>query len=74
MNISASLESLYTTMSLIIVNQIEVGELQSVLTRVQATFPENPSVWLKDLASILNLKMDKVPESDPVFQGKPHGQ
>ena len=31
--------------------------------KMQATFPDNPGIWLKDLASMLNLKLDKVPES-----------
>lgn len=40
----------------------------------QATFPDNPGVWLKDLASMLNLQLDKIPEGDPVFSGKPAGK
>ncbi|KAK2151576.1 hypothetical protein LSH36_358g00012 [Paralvinella palmiformis] len=65
---SAEQKSKPTTMT----EAIDVGDLHTVLTKVQTTFPENPSVWLKDLASILNLKMDKVPEPDPVFQDKPY--
>ena len=37
------------------------------MARDKAVFPENPSVWLKDLASYINLRLDKVKEPDPVF-------
>ncbi len=47
--------------------------METVLIKDQATFPDNPSVWLKDLASLLNLLLEKVPETDPVFNGKPKG-
>lgn len=30
-------------------------------------------IWLKDLSSFLQLKLSKVPEKDPVFEGKPKG-
>ncbi|XP_013789846.1 transmembrane protein 214-like [Limulus polyphemus] len=42
----------------------------SLLETVQTNFPNTPSVWLKDLASYINEKMN-VDISDPVFTGKP---
>ena len=53
--------------------QIDVNELNTVLTKDQATFPDNPSVWLLDLASLLNLRLEKVPETDPLFEDKSPG-
>jgi len=39
------------------------------------TFPDNPDVWLKDLASLMNLRLDDVPAAanDAVFEGKSPG-
>jgi len=51
--------------------KIEAGEFETVLEKDQATFPDNRSVWLLDLASLLNLRLECVPETDPVFEGKP---
>ncbi|KFO71754.1 Transmembrane protein 214, partial [Cuculus canorus] len=34
-------------------------------------FPENPSVWVKDLASYLNYKL-QAPRSDPTLSQHPH--
>ncbi|XP_064625287.1 transmembrane protein 214-A-like isoform X2 [Lineus longissimus] len=51
--------------------QVDVSELDSLLTKDQAVFPDNPSVWLKDLASFLNIKFDHVKEPDPVFSDHP---
>ncbi|KFQ49340.1 Transmembrane protein 214, partial [Nestor notabilis] len=34
-------------------------------------FPENPSVWVKDLASYLNYKL-QAPRSDPMLSQHPH--
>lgn len=40
----------------------------------QTRFPDNIDVWLKDLASYLNVKLEEVPETtDPVFSGKAKG-
>ncbi|KAJ8305491.1 hypothetical protein KUTeg_016036 [Tegillarca granosa] len=43
----------------------------STLTVTQTRFPDNAEVWLKDLASFLNLKLEDVPEPDPLFKNKP---
>ena len=45
-----------------------------MLAKDQTTFPDSPSVWLKDIASVLNLRLDMVPENDPLFEGKPKGK
>lgn len=44
--------------------------LEKLLTHDQAKFPENPSVWLKDMASYLNLELH-LQEKDPVLVGPP---
>ncbi|KAJ8372162.1 hypothetical protein AAFF_G00294220 [Aldrovandia affinis] len=36
---------------------LDVSELQQQLERSQGLFPENPSVWVKDLAGYLNYKL-----------------
>jgi len=38
-------------------------------------FPDNPDVWLKDLASFINVQLANynVPVTDTVFEGKPPG-
>ncbi|OWF35521.1 transmembrane protein 214-B-like [Mizuhopecten yessoensis] len=46
-------------------------DVKSTLTLTQTRFPDNREVWLKDLASFLNLELENVPESDPVFTNKP---
>ncbi|XP_013399368.1 transmembrane protein 214-B [Lingula anatina] len=51
--------------------KIDKSELELILTKDQATFPENPSVWLKDIASFINLKLENVEEKDPVFADQP---
>ncbi|KAK7099808.1 transmembrane protein 214-B-like isoform X2 [Littorina saxatilis] len=50
--------------------QIDHAELESIVSQSQLRFPENQEVWLKDLASYLNLKLEKVPDPDPTFKGK----
>lgn len=50
---------------------ITQDEVSSLLTMTQARFPDNIDVWLKDLASFLNVKLEEVPETtDPVFSDK----
>lgn len=53
--------------------QLDLAELQTILAKDRETFPSNPSVWLKDLASVLVLHLDKVQEADPVFADQPAG-
>ena len=54
--------------------QIGCSDLETLLLKDKTTFPDNPSVWLKDLAAYLNVKLDCVAEPDPVFEGKPQGK
>ena len=48
-------------------------ELDKVLLKDRNLFPNSPEVWLKDLASQLNVYLDKIPDPDPLCNGKPHG-
>uniref|UniRef100_A0AAY4CJJ4 Transmembrane protein 214 n=1 Tax=Denticeps clupeoides TaxID=299321 RepID=A0AAY4CJJ4_9TELE len=45
---------------------LDVSELKQQLEKSQSMFPENPSVWLKDLAGYLNYKLP-APDSDPTL-------
>ena len=44
-----------------------------MLAKDRQMFPDNPDVWLKDLASFINVELanSDVPISDTVFEGKP---
>lgn len=53
--------------------QLDLADLQKELEKSQSVFPENPSVWVKDLASYLNYKL-QAPRSDPALSQHPHGQ
>lgn len=52
--------------------QLDLADLQKELNKSQNVFPENPSVWVKDLAGYLNYKL-QAPRSDPVLSQHPHG-
>uniref|UniRef100_A0A8C0GTR4 Transmembrane protein 214 n=1 Tax=Chelonoidis abingdonii TaxID=106734 RepID=A0A8C0GTR4_CHEAB len=45
---------------------LDLTELQKELDKSQNVFPENPSVWVKDLAGYLNYKL-QTPRSDPTL-------
>ncbi|MFT7810769.1 transmembrane protein 214 [Arapaima gigas] len=45
---------------------LNVSELQQQLEKSQNLFPENPSVWVKDLAGYLNYKL-QAPEMEPTL-------
>ena len=47
-----------------------------MLAKDRQMFPDNPDVWLKDLASFINVELanSDVPISDTVFEGKPPGE
>ena len=51
-----------------------LGEFENVLSKDKATFPDNPSVWLKDMSSLLNVRLEKVIDEGPVFESKPLGE
>ncbi|XP_042188734.1 transmembrane protein 214 [Callorhinchus milii] len=48
------------------VKALDLKELQEQLDKSQNLFPGNPSVWVKDLASYLNYKL-QAPETDPTL-------
>ncbi|XP_071323505.1 transmembrane protein 214 [Trachinotus anak] len=50
---------------------LDVGDLKQQLARSQTLFPENPSVWVKDLAGYLNLHLT-VPETEPTLSSYAH--
>ncbi|XP_074942434.1 transmembrane protein 214 [Phalacrocorax aristotelis] len=50
---------------------LDLADLQKELAKSQSVFPENPSVWVKDLASYLNYKL-QAPRSDPMLSQHPH--
>ncbi|XP_037384258.1 transmembrane protein 214 [Talpa occidentalis] len=50
---------------------LDVAALQKELDKSQSVFPGNPSVWLKDLASYLNYKL-QAPLSEPTLSQHPH--
>uniref|UniRef100_A0A667ZPP8 Transmembrane protein 214 n=1 Tax=Myripristis murdjan TaxID=586833 RepID=A0A667ZPP8_9TELE len=50
---------------------LDVGELKQQLARSQTLFPENPSVWVKDLAGYLNHKLT-APETEPTLSSYAH--
>ncbi|XP_015715099.1 transmembrane protein 214 [Coturnix japonica] len=50
---------------------LNVADLQKELDKSQSMFPENPSVWVKDLAGCLNYKL-QAPKSDPVLSQHSH--
>ncbi|XP_013885596.1 transmembrane protein 214 [Austrofundulus limnaeus] len=45
---------------------LDVWDLKQQLARSQSLFPENPSVWVKDLAGYLNLKLT-APDHEPTL-------
>uniref|UniRef100_A0A8C7H4Z4 Transmembrane protein 214 n=1 Tax=Oncorhynchus kisutch TaxID=8019 RepID=A0A8C7H4Z4_ONCKI len=51
--------------------QMDVGELKQQLDRSQTLFPDNPSVWVKDLAGYLNHAL-AAPETDPTLSSYTH--
>ncbi|NXX76889.1 T214B protein, partial [Urocolius indicus] len=50
---------------------LDLADLQKELGKSQSVFPENPSVWVKDLAGYLNYKL-QAPRSDPLLSQHPH--
>uniref|UniRef100_A0A8D2PRR0 Transmembrane protein 214 n=1 Tax=Zosterops lateralis melanops TaxID=1220523 RepID=A0A8D2PRR0_ZOSLA len=50
---------------------LDLADLQKELDKSRSVFPENPSVWVKDLAGYLNYKL-QAPRSDPVLSQHPH--
>ncbi|KAK9975506.1 hypothetical protein ABG768_020761 [Culter alburnus] len=53
------------------VKALDVVELKQQLDKSQSLFPENPSVWVKDLAGYLNYKLP-APDTDPTLSSYGH--
>ncbi|XP_072528878.1 transmembrane protein 214 [Salminus brasiliensis] len=53
------------------VKALDVVELRQQLEKSQALFPENPCVWVKDLAGYLNSKL-LAPDTDPTLSSHAH--
>uniref|UniRef100_A0A2K5IGE4 Transmembrane protein 214 n=1 Tax=Colobus angolensis palliatus TaxID=336983 RepID=A0A2K5IGE4_COLAP len=52
---------------------MDVAALQKELDKSQSVFSGNPSIWLKDLASYLNYKL-QAPLSEPTLSQHTHGE
>ncbi|XP_028296167.1 transmembrane protein 214 [Gouania willdenowi] len=50
---------------------LDISDLKQQLARSQSLFPENPSVWVKDLAGYLNLHLT-APETEPTLSSYAH--
>uniref|UniRef100_A0A3Q1K8L6 Uncharacterized protein n=1 Tax=Anabas testudineus TaxID=64144 RepID=A0A3Q1K8L6_ANATE len=50
---------------------LDIEDLKQQLARSQTLFPENPSVWVKDLAGYLNLNLT-APETEPTLSSYTH--
>ncbi|XP_026111166.1 transmembrane protein 214-like [Carassius auratus] len=53
------------------VRALDVLELKQMLEKSQSLFPENPSVWVKDLAGYLNYKLP-APDTEPTLSSYAH--
>ncbi|KAG7161757.1 Transmembrane protein 214-like [Homarus americanus] len=52
--------------------RLSVGEMQNLLDVVVSRFYDSPLIWLKDLASYLNVRVNPVHSPDPAFRGHPN--
>lgn len=53
------------------VKALDIVELKQELEKSQNLFPENPSIWVKDLAGYLNYKL-QAPDTDPTLSSYTH--
>ncbi|XP_073694479.1 transmembrane protein 214-A-like isoform X2 [Garra rufa] len=53
------------------IKALDIVELKQQLEKSQSLFPENPSVWVKDLAGYLNYKL-QAPDTDPTLSSHAH--
>ncbi|CAF95460.1 unnamed protein product, partial [Tetraodon nigroviridis] len=51
---------------------LDLGDLRQQLAHSQTLFPDNPSVWFKDLAGYLNLYLT-APDTGPTLSSHTHG-
>lgn len=54
-------------------SQLDVVDLKQQLAHSQSLFPDNPSVWFKDLAGYLNLYLT-APDTGPTLSSYTHGR
>ncbi|XP_041356935.1 transmembrane protein 214-B-like [Gigantopelta aegis] len=53
-----------------VIAKIDKEDLQLIINQSHESFPDNPDVWLKDLASFLNLRLENVLENDEMFKSQ----
>ncbi|XP_028997424.1 transmembrane protein 214 [Betta splendens] len=53
------------------IKALDLEDMKQQLARSQSLFPQNPSVWLKDLAGYLNLYLT-TPDTDPTLSSHAH--
>ncbi|KAA0720864.1 Transmembrane protein 214-B [Triplophysa tibetana] len=53
------------------VKALDIVEWKQQLERSQSVFPDNPSIWMKDLAGYLNHKL-QAPDTDPLLSSYSH--
>lgn len=53
--------------------KLDIADLKQQLARSQTLFPDNPSVWVKDLAGYLNLNLT-APDTEPTLSSYAHGR
>lgn len=51
--------------------QLNVGQMENLLDVVKSRFQDSPLIWLKDLASYLNVRVNPIHAPDPAFRGHP---
>nr|XP_045623542.1 transmembrane protein 214-B-like [Procambarus clarkii] len=51
--------------------RLNVREMQNLLDVVMSRFQDSPLIWLKDLASYLNVRVNPIHSPDPAFRGHP---
>ncbi|KAK4297548.1 hypothetical protein Pmani_030039 [Petrolisthes manimaculis] len=53
------------------VRRLSVAQMQNLLDVVVSRFHDSPLIWLKDLASYLNVRVNPIHSPDPAFRGQP---
>ncbi|KAK3857658.1 hypothetical protein Pcinc_026053 [Petrolisthes cinctipes] len=53
------------------VRRLSVAQMQNLLDVVVSRFHDSPLIWLKDLASYLNVRVNPIHSPDPAFRGHP---
>ncbi|XP_050699167.1 transmembrane protein 214-A-like isoform X2 [Eriocheir sinensis] len=53
------------------IGRLNVGQMENLLDVVKSRFQDSPLIWLKDLASYLNVRVNPIHAPDPAFRGHP---